>query len=235
MVISLTVLWQLFDCFIFDSFALFVPNPGIKHCSSPPCIFHVSSYLTSLCMYFPVKYYLGDCNENMLWLCRQNGAGCRDRRRALPSYLFLGLSQLPPLTLQKPPLNFLPAQPWAPFDFLVLLMSQEEQQQRGFQYHGCLDFANHTLPGNFKIKSQWHFYQLLCLKTTIFKHRFQKRQYFDLLSRQRLASVPLVLFSASLWDQLSKILNRDLFFHNLLVFLHHSQLLANLRAKSWEK
>ena len=96
MVISLTVLWQLFDCFIFDSFALFVPNPGIKHCMSPQCIFHVSSYLTSLCMYFPVKYYLGDCNENMLWLCRQNGASCRDRRRPLPSYLFLGLSQLPP-------------------------------------------------------------------------------------------------------------------------------------------
>ena len=110
-----------------------------------------------------------------------------------------------------------------------------QDQQSGFQYHGCLDFANHTLPGNFKIKSQWHFYQLLCLKTTIFKHRFQKRQYFDLLSRQRQASVPLVLFSASLWDQLSKILNRDLFFHNLLVFLHHSQLLTNLRAKRCQK
>ena len=143
----------------------------------------------------------------------------------------------PLLTLQKPPLNFLPAQPWAPFDFLVLLISQKDpgpakRVSISWLFRFC---QSHTLPGNFRIKSQWHFYQLLCLKTTIFKHRFQKRQYFDLLSRQRQASVPLVLFSASLWDQLSKILNRDLFFHNLLVFLHHSQLLTNLRAKSWEK
>ena len=72
-------------------------------------------------------------------------------------------------------------------------------------------------------------------KQLFFKHRFQKRQYFDLFSRHRQDSVPLVLFSASLWDQLSKILNRDLFFHNLLVFLHHSQLLTNLRAKSCQK
>ena len=63
------------------------------------------------------------------------------------------------LTLQKPPLNFLPAQPWAPFDFLVLLISQKDpgpakRVSISWLFRFC---QSHTLPGNFRIKSQWHF------------------------------------------------------------------------------
>ena len=41
---------------------------------------------------------------------------------------------------------------------------------------------------------------------------FSMNTYFDFVSWHRQQNVPLVLFSTSLWDQLSKILNRDLVF-----------------------
>ena len=48
-------------------------------------------------------------------------------------------------------------------------------------------------------------------------HKFESsalcmNTYFDFVSWHRQQNVPLVLFSTSLWDQLSKILNRDLVF-----------------------
>ena len=49
------------------------------------------------------------------------------------------------------------------------------------------------------------------LQVWIFSNQYECI-YFDFVSWHRQQNVPLVLFSTSLWDQLSKILNRDLVF-----------------------